>query len=113
MIGRGSEVTTLDPQRSVDFPVLINIFDTLISRDSSLSLKPGLALSWQAVDSTTWEFVLRRGVRFHNGEPFNAQAVKFSFERYRGASAKELKGKEPKESSRRTPDTYQVCNRRQ
>ena len=68
--------------------VLVNLYDTLVSRDASLALKPGLALSWRSVDPTTWEFKLRQGVKFHNGEPFNAQAVKYSFERMQDPKTK-------------------------
>ena len=53
---------------------------------------PCLAESWHAsADGLTYEFVLRKGVRFHNGEPVTTEDVKFSFERYRGAGAKLLK----------------------
>lgn len=55
--------------------------DPLIRRDSQGKLVPGLSESWRLVDDTTWEFKLRKGVKFHNGEPFNAAAVKFAFER--------------------------------
>jgi peptide/nickel transport system substrate-binding protein len=49
---------------------------------------PSLAESWtMSRDGRTWEFVLRKGIRFHNGDPVTADDVKFSFERYRGASA--------------------------
>jgi peptide/nickel transport system substrate-binding protein len=84
VIAQGVDMQTGDPHRTTlthAVNVLTNFYDTLIWRDANLGLKPGLALSWRAVDATTWEFKLRQGVKFHNGEPFNAQAVKFSFER--------------------------------
>jgi peptide/nickel transport system substrate-binding protein len=84
VVAQGVDMQTGDPHRTTlthAVNVLANIYDTLIGRDASLALRPGLALSWRQLDPTTWEFKLRQGVRFHNGEPFNAQAVKFSFER--------------------------------
>src|SRR5438094_965222 len=53
---------------------------------------PSLAESWsQSKDGLTYEFVLRKGVKFHNGDPVTAEDVKFSYERYRGAGVKLLK----------------------
>ena len=53
---------------------------------------PCLADSWSASkDGLTYDFVLRKGAKFHNGEPVTAEDVKFSFDRYRGAAAKSLK----------------------
>lgn len=57
------------------------VHDTLVMRDNSLKLVPGLATSWQQTGPTTWRFVLRRGVTFHDGSPFTADDVMFSFER--------------------------------
>ena len=62
--------------------VLYNIFETLTKINSDSRTTPLLAESWTvSPDLKTWTFKLRQGVRFHNGEPFNAATVKFSFER--------------------------------
>jgi peptide/nickel transport system substrate-binding protein len=58
-----------------------NVYEGLVVRDWDLSLQPGLATSWTAVDPTTWRFELRGGVTFHDGSPFTADDVVFSFER--------------------------------
>ena len=57
------------------------VHDTLVMRDNALRLVPGLAVSWQQVSATTWRFNLRRGVRFHDGAPFTADDVVFSYDR--------------------------------
>ncbi len=58
------------------------IFDTLLRRNlKTLQLEGNLAESWRVVNETTWQFKLKRNVKFHNGEPFDAAAVKFSIER--------------------------------
>ncbi|MFD0679478.1 MULTISPECIES: ABC transporter substrate-binding protein [unclassified Paenibacillus] len=61
--------------------VLVNMFDYLLKNDSSQKKVPALATSWEQVNDTTWRFKLRQGVKFHNGDPFTAADVKFSFER--------------------------------
>lgn len=83
-IAMGSSNSTMDPQKQgnmIDMGVLINMFDMLVFRDKDLNLVPWLATEWHMVDDHTWQFKLREGVEFHNGEPFNAEAVKFSIER--------------------------------
>jgi peptide/nickel transport system substrate-binding protein len=56
------------------------VYDNLVERDENLELVPGLATSWSAIDDTTWEFKLRQGVKFHDGQDFTAQDVKASIE---------------------------------
>lgn len=65
--------------------VASNFFDALVLRDEALNLQPGLATSWEVLDNgMRLRFKLRQGVTFHNGEPFNAETVKFSIERLLG-----------------------------
>jgi peptide/nickel transport system substrate-binding protein len=66
-----------------------NFFEGLLSRDENLKLQPGLATSWEVQDQgKRLHFILREGVTFHNGEPFNAEAVKFTFDRLLGPDGK-------------------------
>ncbi len=58
-----------------------HIFDTLVWSNDDLQLEPALAESWKVIDDTTWEFKLRKGVKFHDGSEFTAEDVKFSIER--------------------------------
>ena len=78
-IAIGSEPSTLDPQLRDDGgerQVNDNIYETLMARSSTGELVPGLAAAAPTqVDELTWEFKLREGVSFHNGEPFNADSV--------------------------------------
>jgi peptide/nickel transport system substrate-binding protein len=83
-IGMQGEPGTLDPQFNLlgtNTSALRNIYDTLLSRDPNLQLRPSLAESWKAVDDTTWEFRLREGVRFHDGSPLTAEDVRFTIAR--------------------------------
>jgi len=66
-------------------PLGTNIFDGLVWRDPQLNIAPGLATSWEELDEgLRLRFHLRTGVKFHNGEDFNAAAVKFTFDRLLG-----------------------------
>jgi peptide/nickel transport system substrate-binding protein len=60
---------------------LKHVFDSLTWSGDGLEIEPRLAESWKAINDTTWEFKLRRGVKFHDGSDFTAQDVKFSIER--------------------------------
>jgi peptide/nickel transport system substrate-binding protein len=74
------------------YMVLYALHDALVKPMPGQPKAPGLAESWSvSKDGLVYEFVLRKGVRFHNGDPVTADDVKFSLERYRGASAKILK----------------------
>ncbi len=76
------------------FMVLYALHDALVKPMPGQPMAPSLAESWTASkDGLVYEFVLRKNVRFHNGEVMTAEDVKFSFERYRGASASLLKSK--------------------
>ncbi|MBK1660473.1 ABC transporter substrate-binding protein [Paracraurococcus ruber] len=80
----GAPVTSLDPhyhQLSPNTAVAQMVFDGLTGTDARARVVPGLAEGWTAVDETTWEFRLRRGVRFHNGSALTAADVAFTFQR--------------------------------
>jgi peptide/nickel transport system substrate-binding protein len=80
VVGLGAEPRTMLAVTIVDWTtnnMLEHIYDRLLDRDAkTFKPKPMLAESWRIVNDTTWEFKLRKGVKFHNGEPFTAQSVK-------------------------------------
>ena len=80
-----SDINTWDPPNSVLREAIIlgyNVFDHLAARDVKTGkVGPSLALSWKALNDTTWEVKLRKGVKFHDGTPFTARDVKASFDR--------------------------------
>ncbi|HEY8612269.1 MAG TPA: ABC transporter substrate-binding protein, partial [Roseomonas sp.] len=59
----------------------MHIFDRLVERDGLARPQPALAEQWRAVSDTEWEFRLRQGVAWHDGRPFTAEDVVFSFQR--------------------------------
>lgn len=75
---------TMDPTATNEVhSSLINtqIYETLVTRDVDMNIIPSLATEWTRIDEYTMEFTLRQGVTFHDGSPFNAEAVKFSLQR--------------------------------
>src|ERR1700704_345885 len=86
----------LDPAETdseiTPFMIFYALHDALVKPLPGALNSPSLAEAWSmSKDGRTWEFVLRKGARFHNGDPVTAEDVKFSFERYRGAAAPILK----------------------
>jgi len=83
-IGLDSSIVSLDPTDYRDRNTQValkNMFDSLTTRDKDLKVVPQLAESWKTLDDTTWEFKLRRGVKFHNGDDFTSKDVKFTLDR--------------------------------
>lgn len=82
--GFQTDTTSLDPHaHNVTFTLgfLGNIYEGLVRRDADLQFEPGLATKWENLEPTRWRFHLRKGVKFHNGNDFNADDVLFSYER--------------------------------
>ena len=74
------------------FMLMYALHDAMVKPLPGNPLAPSLAESWTlSADGLAYEFVLRNGARFHNGDPVTAEDVKFSFERYRGAASKTFK----------------------
>jgi peptide/nickel transport system substrate-binding protein len=83
-VGLALEPSSIDPHYhnlSPNNSFARHIFDRLVHTDETQQLNPGLAVSWKPLDDTTWEFKLREGVKWHDGSPFTADDVLFTFER--------------------------------
>src|SRR3546814_596541 len=80
------DIQTLDPHGLFETFTLgfqANFYEGLVTRSPDLKLQPALATSWENVEPTVWRFTLRKGVKFHNGNAFNADDVLFSIDRIR------------------------------
>lgn len=80
------DATALDPWLSTnitDKNVVSHLYDTLLQRDEDMSVQPNVAVSYEPIDDTTWEFKLRDDVTFSNGEPLTAADVAFTVEHFR------------------------------
>jgi peptide/nickel transport system substrate-binding protein len=84
IVALSTPITSLDPHFHNLTPnngLARHVFENLIATDEVQNLKPGLAESWKALDDTTWEFKLRKGVKWHDGTPFTAEDVIATFKR--------------------------------
>jgi peptide/nickel transport system substrate-binding protein len=83
-VGLGTDVTAIDPHYHNLTPnnnVAAHLFGYLVQRNEKSQLEPGLATEWKTIDPVTWEFKLRKGVKFHDGSDFTAADVVASIER--------------------------------
>lgn len=86
-IGNQGDALSMDPHslnESLQLSVTGNVYEPLVGRDKNLNLVPALASSWKQTSPTVWRFELRKNVKFHDGKPFTADDVLFSFERAAG-----------------------------
>lgn len=84
IVAVASPPRTMNPHGSdadCNLSVMANIFEGLLYRDAPGKLEPGLATSWKRIDELTWRFTLRQDVKFHNGNDFTWEDVKFTFQR--------------------------------
>ncbi len=86
-IANQGDALSMDPHslnESLQLSVTGNVYEALVGRNKDLSLAPGLATSWSQPSPTVWRFQLRKGVQFHDGTPFTADDVLFTFDRAAG-----------------------------
>ncbi len=84
IVAQGADAKSLDPHGTNDQPssrVMRQIYETLVDQTETMELVPGLAESWTQIDDTTYEFKLKQGVMFHNGEELKASDVEFTIRR--------------------------------
>ncbi len=95
VVEQGVDANTLDPGFTNSTPegnILINMMQGLTTINAKEQVVGVLATSWKNVNPTTWQFNLRKGVTFQNGEPFNATAVQYRFNRDASTTVKETAG---------------------
>lgn len=84
--GMSADPSSLDPHKSTDTTtrnIFENVYDTIVAFDKDMNIVPALAERWETPNPRTYVFHLRRGVRFHSGDPFTADDVVFSINRIR------------------------------
>src|SRR5215813_8212850 len=85
VVALADDTNNMDPRigmGSIRSNYIRQVFESLVDVDAQGKPAPGLALSWKPVGDLTWEFALRKNVRFHDGEPFNADTVLFNLDRF-------------------------------
>jgi peptide/nickel transport system substrate-binding protein len=108
--GAGREIASLDPYsfgETFTLSVLNHVYEGLVRYTGDLKIEPALAESWQNVTPTVWRFKLRRGVKFHNGNPFTADDVIASLDRVTHPTSP-LKGNLPAYKSSKKVDDFTV-----
>lgn len=103
------DILTLDPHTSrISFTnaFLANIYETLVRMNDKLKIGPALATSWERPSTTLRRFLLRPGVRFHNGDPFTADDVLFTWTRLNNPGAN--RGPLSAVSAMRAPDPLTI-----
>lgn len=108
--GAGREIASLDPYsfgETFTLSVLNHVYEGLVRYTGDLKIEPALAESWQNVSPTVWRFKLRRGVKFHNGNPFTADDVVASLDRVSHPTSP-LKGNLPAYKSSKKVDDFTV-----
>jgi len=104
------ELKSLDPytlNESTTSAHLGHVYEGLVARDKDLKIIPALAESWETPEPTRWRFHLRKGVKFHNGDPFTADDVVFSAERVR-AKGSNFQSRVPADAKVIKVDDYTV-----
>jgi len=110
-VGFYIEAATMDPHLSgskIDRQVYHNVYEPLLVLDAKLGIRPGLAESWQQPDAKTLVFKLQRGVKFHDGTDFNAEAAKFNFTRMKTDPKSVRKGEVANIESVDVVDPYSI-----
>src|SRR4051812_32286122 len=83
-VANQGDVQSMDPHslnESLQLSFTGNVYESLVERDKGMNLTPALATQWTQVSPTVWRFELRKGVKFHDGTPFTADDVVFTFKR--------------------------------
>ena len=109
-VANQGDATSLDPHslnESLQLSITGNVYEPLVGRDRKLGLEPALATKWAQTAPTVWRFDLRRNVRFHDGTPFTAEDVVFSFGRAAGDGS-DMKGYTSAIKQVRKVDDYTV-----
>ena len=86
-VANQGDAQSMDPHslnESLQLGFMANVYEPLVGRDKKLGLIPTLATKWSQTSPTVWRFELRKGVSFHDGAPFSADDVVFSFKRAAG-----------------------------